>query len=130
MALAHEQERQRNRHGGRDDGVDHPAHPGERDGPVAPVRAAQKDPALDQRGESHGHRAQEQGVGRVCDHDGPDLGVQGVAQDGDEQGEGEEDGVEDEENHRQPVEPVRFEGDGDEEERNDPRAHGHGEPRR
>lgn len=111
-----QQHRQRNRNRDRDRRIQHPAHPRKRDRPGPPVRDAQRAPRGNERGKAHGDRTEEERVGAVGDHDGPDLWVGDVSEDGDEQGAGEEEGVEAEEEDGEPVEPGCLEGDGDEEE--------------
>lgn len=99
LALTHEQERQTDCHHRGNHAVYHPTHPRHVDTPISPIRTAQKNPSLDQRRETHGDRPQEETVVRVSDHDSPDCRVEYVTGEGDEEGECEEDGVEDEEDH-------------------------------
>lgn len=98
-------------YGDGDDDVDHPKYPDERQTPLPPVGHAGEENHLDDGREAHRDCTEEEGVDGVVDHDGPDFGVEGVAEDGDDEGEGEEDDVEDEEDNREPVQPVGPVGD-------------------
>ena len=105
-----------------------PEREGDGGGPGPPGGDADEDPHLDEGGEAHGDGAEEEGVGGVGEHDVEDGRVEGVAGDGEGEGEGEEEGVEAEEDYREVVQPAGGVGDGDEEDRDDARAHGYGEP--
>ena len=61
------------------------------------MRDQEKHPALDECGEAHGDSGEEEGVNGVVEHDGPDFGVEGVAQETYHSGQREQNRVEDEE---------------------------------
>ena len=92
------------------------------------MRTAERDECCDERCETHGDGAEEEAVVWVVDHDGPDFGVESVAEDGDYGEDGEDYEVEDEEDDGEPVEAGELEGDVDEEERDDSSAHCYAEP--
>ncbi len=79
-------------------------------------------------GKAHGEAAQEEGLARVLNHGAPDLGVQAVAEDADEEKGDKEDDVEAKDDVGNVLQPRRVVGQVVEEDRDDARAHVDGEP--
>lgn len=69
-------------------------------------------------GKPHRDGAQEERIDRIVDHDSEYLRVESVAQSGHYGSEGEEDHVQNEEDNREPVQPVGLVGNRDEQDRN------------
>lgn len=125
----HDDKGQPHARGDGDDDVDPPQRPGQGGGPGAPRRHAHKHHHVDDGGEAHGERPDEQGLHGVPDHGHEQAREEGVAQDRDEQENTKEADVETKDDDRQPVQPVAVVREVVEQDGRDPRAHGRGEPR-
>ena len=82
VVTSHEQKRQAQSHCRCNNRVDHPEHPGERRYPRrVPSWDANEDPHLNDRCEAHRYGAEEKGVVRILDHDGPYFGIESIPED-------------------------------------------------
>lgn len=80
-------------------------------------------PHIDQGGKTHRNSPQEQGICGIADHNAPYFRIEGVPQNRDGEGGGEEDGIQGEEDDGEIVQPARLIWDGNQKDADDAGTH-------